>query len=112
MQQNFKSKNKNIYKVEYVVKCHYKNIIIEKLNLQYFRDNTGSWQKKYFYRIIDGINWYNKIPFYHRDEFGYHHIIKYIEINEQLQQLLYSDDQLNRSLGTQIIFNKLGINYE
>jgi len=38
--------------------------------------------------------------------------IVHIEINEQLQQLLYSDDELNRILGTQIIFNKLNINYE
>lgn len=125
MPQNFKSKNKNIYKVEYVVKLsdkdiYYINIFINNLYLQYYKDdlrksiynNQGIF--KYFYTVEPKGNMegFSIIPFYFDDIQTKKVQIKYIEINEQLQQLLYSEDEINRSLGTQIIFNKLGINYE
>lgn len=125
MQQNFKSKNKNIYKVEYIVRSfgtdiYYINIFINNLYLQYYRNderksiynNQGIF--KYFYEVEPKGNMegFSIVPFMYGDIQTKKIQIKYIEINEQLQQLLYSKDEINCSLGTQIIFAKLGINYE
>ncbi len=108
---NYNDKKKNIYKVDYQIHERIGTIIIiQDLHLYY--DSSE------FFRSDKYFNYLNKnAVMYHRIRYQYNPKdkdikIKFIEITPQLQQLLYSEDNLNRSLGTQIIFNKLGINYE
>jgi len=117
----FGNKDKNIYKVEYVAKEYmfqtsyfYINILIKDLKLQFYRDYyTPSIKNDNFFVIGNYPTDLGAIPFSYMDiKSNKYYKIKYIEIPLQLQTLLYSKDELNRNLSTQIIFNKLGINNE
>lgn len=110
----FQNVNNDIYKVEYVVKTEflknrisYLNILISSLNLQFYSKTP----KTLFYKYTKKLGDYNMIPFSTEDMLSSDYKIKFIEITPQLKTLLYSDDELNCKLGTQIIFNKLDMNY-
>lgn len=113
----YKNKKGNIYEVKYQVWNEYclgnttpcLNIIIKRLNLQYYRDYVHSKLNTYnFERYSSKLGAINLLPFYSQ----YHLKKEYIEINDNLKFLLLSNDDLNCNLGRQIIFQKLGINYE
>lgn len=118
---DFRKKNNNIYKVEYIVKPnigktvldpYYINIIIPKLNIQYYYNQRDRYfvSNNFINYGTNELSKYNEMPFDWYDLHTKKIKIKNIEINDQLKALLFCKDELSNSIAKQVIFQKLGLN--